>query len=270
MITFLPYGRELGRLDFRGAVICLAWMLMLPLGAEESQTPVDPKADAVLRRMGGFLAAAPFFTVTADVWQDSNLASGQRVQSNRSVELKVRRPDRFHSEVKSATRNRALYYDGTSLTLVNHTQRFFGTVAAPATLDAALDLANERFGIAPPLEDLLVADPYRNAIGKTISGIDLGVVSVLGVPCEHLAFSRGSIDWQIWIELGASPVPRRMVITYRDESGWPEYVANFSDWDFKTPIPDAEFVFHPEAAIKRIDVAEVRRRNQKPKEGKKP
>ena len=262
--------REVGPIGFRGRIACLAGMLMLPLCAEESLTGVDPKADAVLRRMGGFLASAPFFTVTADVWQDSNLASGQRVQSNRSIELKVRRPDRFHSEVRSATRNRALFYDGTSLTLVNRTQQLFGTVAAPSSLDAALDMANERFGISPPLEDLLVADPYRNAVGKAVSGVDLGVVSVLGVPCEHLAFSRGILDWQVWVELGASPVPRRMVITYRDESGWPEYAANFSDWDFKTPIPDADFVFQPTAAITQIDVAELRRRNQTSKGGKMP
>ena len=30
-----------------------------------------------------------------------------------------------------------------------------------------------------------------------------------------------------------------MVITYRDEAGWPEYTANFSDWDFKNAPPDS-------------------------------
>lgn len=149
MIADLFSRRKLVRLGFPGRIACLAGMLMLPLCAGESQTAVDPKADAVLQPRGGFLTVAPFFAVTADVWQDSNLASGQRVQSNRSVELKVRRPDRFHSEARFATRNRALYYDGTSLTLVNRTQQFFGAVAARATLAAALDLANERFRIAP-------------------------------------------------------------------------------------------------------------------------
>ncbi len=240
----------------------LAVLLTLRGSAETSTPAIDPKADAVLKRMGAYLAQTPFFSVTAEVWQDSDLASGQRIQSNRTVELQVRRPDRFHAEVHSARRNRGLFYDGSSLTLINRAQNFYGNVSAPGTLDAALDLANERFGIALPLEDLFVSDPYRSAMGKTISGIDLGPVTVQGVPCEHLAFSRGVVDWQIWIELGATPVPRRMVITYRDESGSPEYTATLSGWDFQTKLPDSVFVFEAPAGSTKISVAEIISRSE--------
>ena len=240
----------------------LAVILTLRGSAETSKPAIDPKADAVLKRMGTYLEHAPFFSVTAEVWQDSDLASGQRIQSTRTVDLQVRRPDRFHAEVHSARRNRGIYYDGTSMTLINRVQHFHGSVEAPPTLDAALDLANERFGIALPLEDLFVSDPYRNAIGKTISGIDLGAVTVQGVPCEHLAFSRGIVDWQIWVELGATPVPRRMVITYRDESGSPEYTATLSGWDFQTRLPDSVFVFEAPPGSTKISVAEIRSRNE--------
>ena len=215
-----------------------------------------------MRRMGDYLAQAQFFSVSAEVWQDVQLGSGQQIQAGRTIDLQVRRPNRFHAEVRSTRRNRGLYYDGKSITLLNRVQNFYGSIPAPASLDEALDVASERFGITLPLEDLIVSDPYQNAMRKVTSGIDLGPVTVLGVPCEHLAFSLGTVDWQIWIEDGARPVPRKIVITYKDEEGTPEYTAIFSNWDFQTKLPDFLFNFEPPAGAAKINVAEIKSKNQ--------
>jgi hypothetical protein len=37
--------------------------------------------------------------------------------------------------------------------------------------------------------------------------------AVIGVECDHLAFRNADTDWQIWIESGAKPIPRKYVIT---------------------------------------------------------
>jgi len=85
--------------------------------------------------MGDYLAQAQFFSVNAEVWQDVQLTSGQQVQAGRTITLQVRRPNRFHAEVRSTRRNRGLYYDGTSITLLNCVQNFYGSIPAPASLD---------------------------------------------------------------------------------------------------------------------------------------
>jgi hypothetical protein len=228
----------------------------------EPKPAIDPRADELLKRMGDYLGQAPFFSVNAEIWQDVQLASGQSAQVGRNVELQVRRPNRFHAEVHSTRRNRALYYDGKSIILLNRVQNFYGSIPAPATLDEALDVACEQFGITMPLEDLIVSDPYQNAVRKAVSGTDIGPVTVLGVPCEHLVFSQGMVDWQIWIETGAKPVPRKIVITYKDEEGTPEYTAIFSDWDFETKLPDFLFDFEPPSGAAKISVAEIKAQNQ--------
>ena len=230
---------------------------------------IDPQADELMRSMSNYLAQAQFFSVNAEVWQDIRLGSGQQVQAGRTIDLQVRRPNRFHAEVKSTRRNRGLFYDGQSLTLLNRVQNFYGSVPAPATLDEAIDVACERFGISLPLEDFIVSDPYKSAMVKVTTGIHLGPVTVLGVPCEHLAFSLGKVDWQIWIEQGARPVPRKIVITYKDEEGTPEYTAILSNWDFQTKLPDALFNFEPPAGAAKISVAEIKSKNETHhKEGK--
>lgn len=244
------------------ATSALVGFVALSAPAADVKPAVDPQADELLRRMSDYLAQAPFFSVSAEVWQDIRLGSGQQVQAGRTIELQVRRPNRFHSEVHSTRRNRALYYDGQSLTLLNRAQNFYGCIPAPATLDEALDVASERFGITLPLEDIIVSDPYQSAMRKVTSGIHLGPVTVLGVPCEHLAFSLGKVDWQIWIEQGAKPVPRKIVITYKDEDGSPSYTALFSNWDFQTKLPDFLFTFEPSTGIMKISVAEIKSKYQ--------
>jgi hypothetical protein len=234
----------------------------MPAQAAEEKPVIDPQADELMKRMGDYLAQAQFFSVGGEVWQDIQLDSGQRVQAGRTIELQVRRPNRFHAEVHSARRNRGLYYDGKSITLLNRVQNFYGSIPAPATIDEALDVASERFGIAMPLEDIIVSDPYQSAMRKVTSGIYLGSVMVLGVPCEHLAFSTGKVDWQIWIEQGARPVPRKIVITYKDEVTTPEYTAILSSWDFQTKLPDFLFNFEPPAGTAKIGVAEIKSKNQ--------
>ena len=230
---------------------------------------VDPSADKMLKRMGDYLGQAPFYSVNAEIWQDVELGSGQQVQAGRTVVLQVRRPDHFHAEVRSTRRNRGLFYDGKSITLLNRNENFYGSIPAPATLDQALDTASDRFGIEMPLEDLVVSDPYQSAMQKIVSGRDIGAVTVLGTPCEHLAFSLGAVDWQIWIEDGVKPVPRKIVITYKDEEGTPEYTAIFSNWDFQTKLPDFLFTFEPPAGASKIDVNEIKSQNQsQKKEGK--
>ena len=235
--------------------------------ATDLKPAVDLQADELLRRMSDYLAEAQFFAVNAEVWQDIQLASGQQVQAGRTIELQVRRPNRFHAEVRSTRHNRGLYYDGKSLTLLNRVKNFYGSIAAPATLDEALDVACEKFGITMPLEDLIVSDPYTSAMHKVTTGILLGPVTVLGVPCEHLAFSMGKVDWQVWIEQGARPVPRKIVITYKDEAGTPEYTAIFSNWDFQTKPPDFLFNFAPPTGAMKIDVAEIKSKNDAQKNG---
>ena len=248
-----------------GTLVCLTAMSVPAADVAkpaEEKPAIDPQADVLLRRMSDYLAQAQFFSVNAEIWQDIQLGSGQQVQAGRTVELQVRRPDRFHAEVRSTRRNRALYYDGKAITILNRAEKFYGSIPAPATLDEALDVASERFGITLPLEDIIVSDPYKSAMSKITSGIHLGPVTVLGVPCEHLAFTLKNVDWQIWIEQGARPVPRKIVITYQDEEGTPEYTAIFSSWDFQNKLSDCLFTFEPPPGASKISVAEIKSKNK--------
>jgi hypothetical protein len=247
----------------RWPVVCaLAALIVVSAFAADPKPAIQPQADEVLKRMGDYLAQAQFFSVKAEVWQDVELSTGERVQAGRTIDLQVRRPNLLHAEIHSTRRNRELIYDGSSITLFNRAENFYGTVHAPGTLDEAMDVASERFGIGMPLEDFLRSDPHKDMLQKATSGTDIGPVTVMGVACEHLVFSQDNIDWQVWVENGPRPVPRKFVITYKDEPDSPQFTAIFSDWDFTTRLPDFVFKFEPPAGASKIKVAEIKAENQ--------
>ena len=73
--------------------------------------------------------------------------------------------------------------------------------------------------------------------------IGRGVVG--GVECEHLAFRNADTDWQLWVEVGKRPIPRKLVITSKDVQHAPQYTLQITRWKSGvTPARNA-FVFTP-------------------------
>ena len=162
--------------------------------------------------------------------------------------------DRVQVEIRSPKRSRGLWYDGQSLTLLDRRHNLYGTVAVPETIDKVLDAANDKFGINFPLEDLLVNDPYASASAAIKGGVFFGQVTVLGTPCQHIAFSTDVVDWQLWIQDGPNPLPRKLVITYKREATAPQFTAILSDWKLKSGISDKTFVFTPPKGSAKIEI----------------
>jgi len=87
-----------------------------------------------------------------------------------------------------------------------------------------------------------------------ISGAHIGRGVIGGIECEHLAFRGNEIDWQIWIQTGDQPLPRKYVITSKAMAAAPQYAVVIRDWKIGIE-PNAEvFVFTPPQGAKQLDV----------------
>jgi hypothetical protein len=214
---------------------------------------IDPEADQLLRAAGAQLTAAKAFSFKAEIWEDA-LVADHKVSTTKTVEFRVRRPDRLQVEIRSPQQSRGFWYEGKSLTLLARKANLYGTVAAPATLDQLIDTANDQYGINFPLEDLLLSNPYASAMAGIKGGVSFGKVTVLGTACTHLAFSGDVVDLQLWIQDGPSPLVRKIVLTYKQEPGAPQYTAILSDWNLAADLSDAAFLFTPPAGSAKIEV----------------
>ena len=226
---------------------------VLPVAGEDDTSAIDARADRVLREMSDYLKSADQFTFQADVSYDAVLVSGQKIQYGGTDEISVHRPDHLRVEHRGDEKDLRVVFNGKMFTLHDVRAGLYAQKEMTADIDTAVDRLFERFGFSVPTADLVYADPYSTLTASVDSGFHVGLHTVQGVRCHHLAFSQESIDWQIWIEDGPRPVPRKLLITYKEEPGSPQYAVQLSRWDFSPGISDAYFEFDPPAGAGRIE-----------------
>ena len=142
-----------------------------------------------------------------------------------------------------------LVFDGDAISIDLTGQNAYVSVKKPGTLDAALDYMVDDLGTPAPLADLMYSEFYSGIADRIVSGFIVGESRIGKCECLHLAFSTEDIDAQLWVEDGERPLPFRLVITYKQAEGSPQFWAQFSKWDLKPDTPDSVFAFSvPEGA----------------------
>ncbi len=120
-------------------------------------------------------------------------------------------------------------------------------MAAPDTLEGMLDFARTSLDIVAPAGDLLYKNAYDILMDGVTEGFVVGKAVIEGVRCDHLAFRAPHVDWQIWIQEGAQPLPRRMVITTRDLPNAPQFAVTVTKWNLQPRFDAQTFGFTPPA-----------------------
>lgn len=235
---------------------------------------VDPQAAAVVRRMSEHLGSLRAFRVTADSATDVVLDSGEKIQVLASSDVALQRPNKLRSERRGPLTNVTFIYDGDRISLYGRRNNLYAQMDAPNDLDAALDFARERLELEAPGADLLYANAYEGLMEGVRSGTHLGPAEVDGVVCDHVAFRGEDVDWQLWVERGERPLPRRYVIVTKDQPGSPAFVVQMSDWQVgPSAVAASDFVFTPPPGAVEIDFlaesprALARRELQREREG---
>ncbi|MFC3079972.1 DUF2092 domain-containing protein [Phenylobacterium terrae] len=213
---------------------------------------VEPEALQALQRMSAYLGTFSNFTVEIDADIDVVMDDGERVQLDEQVVYKVRRPTGMVVQTSSPRRERHVIYDGKQLTVYAPRQGYYATVDAPPTIRETLDAVADQYGITLPLVDLLrwsEPDSYRPSMLK--AGYHVGPAIVEGVETDHYAFREGDLDWQIWIEKGDKPVPRKVVIVDNIDEARPAYVGRLT-WNAAPQFTAQDFAFKPGKDAKAI------------------
>ena len=216
---------------------------------DDSAVYIDPRADRILFAMGEYLGGAPAFEMHAETVKDEPHPSGQWVQVSRASDISLHRERGLRASVTGDLDNREFWTDLETAAMLDPDSATYALVQVPATLDGAIDHLLEEYGVAWPLADLAYSDPYLGLIEGVQVGTYVGLHKTEGIPCHHLAFQQATIDWQIWIDAGQRPVPRKVIVTYKRIDGAPRIVARLSKWNFSPYLPESFFDFvAPEGA----------------------
>jgi len=89
---------------------------------------------------------------------------------------------------------------------------------------------SEKHDLNFPIADLLYSNVSNTFQKSLLSSEYTGERTFQGVKTHHLSLETTGADWQIWIEADGSPLPRRFTITYVNDKGEPQYLAQLDQW----------------------------------------
>jgi hypothetical protein len=213
--------------------------------ATQAKPTISTEASAALTRMGQSLQSKEFSfqAQTIRVYAERN---GELLHIFHTLNVTVRRPDRLLVDRNGDDGPGKLVYDGKSFVIYMADANKYFSIPVPNTIEGMMKVAMGRIGVDFPLADFLTDAPAKSFLSGVTSGRVVDTVMIDGVPCLHMFFSQPpGIDLELWVEKNEQSLPRRLIVTYRSLPGQPDFVAQFSNWNFSIHPADADFVFQP-------------------------
>jgi hypothetical protein len=223
---------------------CVSYFSPAEARAQDANPNIDPKAASILQEMSYFMGSKYEYTYKAEMMFDDVLESKQKIQYNAEETVYLKKPDKFYVGYVTDIGGYKLWYDAGKATLLEVPVNDYSLATLPSSVDQALNKLKEEYQFTPALSEFLFIDIYKLMTADVVSGAYFGISKVMGTNCHHLVFVQKDIDWQIWIEDGKRPIPRKLVITYKNVAESPQFIALIKDWIFGKPITN--FAFKPE------------------------
>jgi hypothetical protein len=214
--------------------------------ATEATAPdVDPRAVEALKTMSTFLQTLQSFRLISESSLDVITVQDQKVQLDSVTTYLVKRPG-IRIDWVSDQKNRQFYYDGKHFTLVAPTLGYYATVDAPPTNREFLAALYDKTGVELPLADLFRwADAdHQDDIDALTSAFSVGTATLDGVATDHWAYRTDDYDWELWMEQGDRPLPRKLVIIDRTDPTLPSFTARLT-WQTNPNLDPAVFTYVP-------------------------
>lgn len=241
--SFVLHGRRL----LAGSVIAAATVACaFPASAQD--------APAILKTMSSYVASQKNISLTYDTAIEIVTPQVRKIQFDSSGQVSLSRPDKIRATRTGGYADIELVSDGSAVSLLGKHTNLYAQSDLKGSIDEVVDQLRSR-GADLPAADLLGSDPFSALMDGVIEAAHIGRGVVDDVECEHLAFRNADVDWQLWVQTGDRPIPRKYVITSKAVGSAPQYTIRIKDW--KTDVsfnPDA-FAFKVPAGANKVDIA---------------
>ncbi len=237
--------------------ISALWTLAGCASQEVKVHNIEADAEPIIKQMCVTLDGAQSFRFRVNATMDRPVDTGQLAQFHRTSEITVARPNQLYAQVQSDDGQWTAWYRGKSITILDREANVYATEPVPGRMDDMLDYMADEYDLIMPMADLLVGETYASLLEDVESGVYLGIHAVGDTPCHHLLFRQENLDWQIWIDAGPKALPRKLLISYLQEPGQPQYSATIDGWDLAPATAAETFTFTPPAGAKSVTMSEL-------------
>ena len=231
------------------ASVLVAALAVVPAGAQVKGS----EAKSILKAMSGYVASQQTIEIHFDSDIEVITPQLEKIQFTNSGEVLLSRPDKLRAHRVGGYAEVELFFDGKTVSVFGKSINGYAQFEAPGTVDRLFEALREGRGVALPGADLLLSNSYDALAAGVMESKHIGRGVIDGRECEHLAFRNFDTDWQLWVEVGEKPIPRKLVITSKTLNNAPQYTLRVKSWKTGVqPAPEA-FAFIPPAGAKKLD-----------------
>lgn len=221
--------------------------------ATAPKATVDPAALAAMSKMATYLHGLKAFEVVTHTERDEVDDFGQIITLGGETTYKVRAPDAFVISNVEDRKARDYIYDGKTVTIFAPRMGYYAKFDAPSSIRETLDLAEQKYGVSVPLDDLFAWDRGNVDHSNITSAHVVGPAKIDGEDTLQYAFRQKGVDWQIWIANGDKPLPRKVVIVASDDPARPQFEADLK-WNTAPDFSATTFTFSPPTGARQIAI----------------
>jgi len=231
-----------------GCMILAATLIAVGPGAQAK----EGDAKAILKSMTDYVSSQKTIELSFDSDIEVITPQLEKIQFTNSGEALLSRPDKLRAHRVGGYADVALVFDGKTVTVLGKHINAYAQFDAPGNVDQLIEALRAGHGVALPGADLLLSNSYEALVAGVIEAKHIGRGVIDGAECEHLAFRNTDTDWQLWVEVGERPIPRKMVITSKTVNSAPQYTLRVKSWKTGVePAPDA-FAFSPPTGAQKL------------------
>ena len=235
--------------------ILLGTILTMGISFASQAGAQNGDAEKLLKGMADYISGQKTLAVTYDSDIEVITSKLQKIQFTSSGQVQLSRPDKLRATRTGGYRDVEIVFDGKTLTVNNKDGKDYAQIEAAGTAEELVDVLREKHGVVAPGADLLLSNVFNVMMTDVVEAAVIGKGVIDGVECDHLAFRNVETDWQIWIESGAKPIPRKYVITSKGIGEAPQYTLRIKDW--KTDVSADAFAFRPDPSFKKIALGDL-------------
>ena len=230
------------------ASVLAATLAAVPAGAQAQGS----EAKSILKAMSDYVSSQKTIEITFDSDIEVITPQLEKIQFTNSGEVLLSRPDKLRAHRVGGYAEVELFFDGKTVSVLGKSINGYAQFEAPGTVDRLIEALRAGHGIALPGADLLLSNSYDALVAGVKEAKHIGRGVIDGRECEHLAFRNFDTDWQLWVEVGEKPIPRKLVITSKTLNNAPQYTLRVKGWKTGVePAPEA-FTFVPPAGAKKL------------------
>lgn len=234
--------------------ICVAVAIATTPGFAAAGDVVTPEqARARLLEMADTLGQAKAWSVEVHSDYDAVQGSGQKVEFGDTRDVLVKRPDGLRIDVeRSDGEESVMVFDGKTITLATPGENVYAQADKAGSLDDAVRYFRQDLKMQLPLAAMLLSTFRQELEGRLRTVEYVESTHRFGAEADHFAARGDDVDAQFWVSVDDPPMLQRVVITYKNADGQPQYAATFEDWDLSPSASSSKFKYEAAKDARRI------------------